>query len=228
MSLEFNPSTDFAAVTDGTEPVTLVRRGRVPGATETVVPHALRRAVATAEARVSNRYNTQKQAPSGGRYTASDATWHLSCAELPDGPRPGDTILDGAGRRWTILEVQRATLGARWQCAARNLAVACGLDDTITILIATYHKGSGGAAEPAWVPWRTGVRARIQPAAVDMAAGPYARQTAARYQVFLEEDVPLNHTHRIQGPDGTIYRVNGTLGAQRIGELQTIDVEVLR
>jgi hypothetical protein len=33
----------------------------------------------------------------------------------------------------------------------------------------------------------------------------------------------VDHTCRIFGPDGTIYTITGSLGADRIGELQVIE-----
>ena len=223
MTVNFDPDADFANAIDGLETVTLRRRGS-SGAT--VVTHALRRAATTREAAVRNRYDTRKEVPSDGRHTASDVTWHLPTEQLGDSPRLGDAIVDGQGRSWTILDVQLTTLRSRWRCAARNLAVVYGLDDTISILKASYVKGDGGAAEPAWRPWKTGVRARIQPAVTETATEHQTRRTTTRYRIFVEEDVAVDHNHCIQGPDGTIYRVRGTHGAERIGELQTIDAEV--
>lgn len=224
MTVNFDPSDDFADVVDGTETVTLKRRG---SGNQTVVTRALRRVVDTREARVRNRYNTWKSVASEGRHTASDAAWHLPSEQLGDAPRLGDLIIDGAGVRWTILDVQLTTLRTRWQCISRNLAVAYGLDDTITILRASYAKGAGGAAEASWRPWKTGVRARVQPAEADVGTAHQARRTTRRFQIFVEEDVTLDHTHRIQGPDGTIYKIKGSNGTQRIDQVQTIDAEVI-
>jgi len=215
MSLNLDPSADFAEVADGTEAVTLRRRGSRPGASGTAIASALRRAVTTREA-----------AESHGRYTASDVTWHLPAEELTGVPRLGDVLVDAEGRRWTILDVQAAALQGRWRCASRNLAVVYALDDTVTILKASYTKEDGGAAEPSWRPWKTGVRARIQPLATTVATEHHARRTATRYRIFVEEDLTLDHTHRIQGADGTVYKVTGTTAAERIGELQTIEAEV--
>jgi hypothetical protein len=50
--------------------------------------------------------------------------------------------------------------------------------------------------------------------------------TTARYRIFVEENIALDHTCRIRGPDGTIYTITGALGAERIGELQVIEAEV--
>ncbi len=223
MTVNFNPDGDFADAIDGLETITLVRRG---SSGTTVVTHALRRAATTGEPTLHNRYNTRKAVPGGGRHTASEVTWHLPTEQLGDSPRLGDAIIDGDGRRWTILDVQLATLRSRWRCTTCNLAVVYGLDDTISILKATYAKGSGGAAEPTWRSWKTGVRARIQPAAAEVGTQHQARQTTVRYQIFVEEDLALDHDYRIRAADGTIYKVRGTLGAERIGELQTIDAEL--
>ncbi len=220
MTVNFDPSDDFAETVDGTETVTLKRRG---SSAETIITHALRRAVNTSEAQVRNVYNTWKAPSGGGRHTAADLTWHLPKEQLSDAPRLGDTIIDGGDRRWTVLDVRLATLETRWQCFARNLSVAYGLDDTVTILKATYAKGDGGAAEPTWNVWKTGVRARIQPAEVDVDTEHQTRRTKRRFQIFVEEDVALDHNHRIEGPDTTIYTIRGTLGAERIDQVQTVD-----
>ena len=214
MPIPFDPSTDFIHSADGLETATLRRRS-TPGALGTVITHALRRSVTTREA-----------AASGGRYTASDVTWHLPVAELAEAPRLGDVLCDAAGRHWTVLDVAQTTLGSRWQCTSRSLAVVYGLDDTITILQATYLKSSDGAMEPTWRPWKTGVRARIQPVSTRTDPRQQSRQTSSRHQIFVEESLSLNHTHRILGPEGTVYKVLGATAAQRIGELQTIDAEV--
>ena len=223
MAVNFDPDDDFADVVDGLETVTLRRRG---SSTQTVVTHTLRRAVDTREARVRNLYNTWKSPASSGRHAASDVTWHLPSEQLSDAPRLGDLIIDGDGQRWTILDVQLATLRTRWQCITRDLAVVYGLDDTVIILKATYVKGDGGAAEPSWHPWKTGIRARVQPAEVAVGTEHQARRTTRRVQIFVEEDVALDHTHRIQGPDGTVYKIHGSTGTQRIDQVQTVDAEV--
>jgi hypothetical protein len=216
MNAGFDPAADFAAAADGSEAVTLLRRGDAPGSPGSVVAHALRRAVGVREAAESN-----------GHYTASDVVWHLPVEELGDPPHLGDVIADAAHQQWTVLEVQLVTLRTRWRCAARSLAIVYALDDTITILKAAYTKSSGGAAQAVWQTWKTGVRARIQPAAAAVGSQHRARQTARRAQIFVVENLALDHHCRIQGPDGSVYRVLGSTGAERIGELQTIEAELL-
>ena len=52
--LMFDPSDDLGTVADGTETVTLLRRGRTPGDAGTVIAHALRRAIMAGEAAIVN------------------------------------------------------------------------------------------------------------------------------------------------------------------------------
>jgi hypothetical protein len=224
----FNPHDDFAAVADGLETVTLLRRGNMPGATGTLVAHALRRAMTASEATIAAAGDVHKQVASGGQQTAADLTWHLSAAELADAPQLGDVIVDGAGQRWTILAVKLTTFGSRWRCTSRNVAVAFGLDDTISVLKAAYVKSACGAAEPMWRTWKTGVRARIQPQETKIVADAETHGAATRYRIFVEEELDLDQTCSIRGADGILYKIVSTSGAQRIGELQVIDAEVMR
>jgi hypothetical protein len=216
MSLSFDPSSDFVRAADGLEPVTLLRGGTSAAAAGTAIAHALRCAVTTREA-----------AASDGRYTASDVVWHLPVAEVSQRPRLGDVLRDAQGVCWVVLDVVESTLGSRWRCTARSLAIAHGLDATITILRAAYPKGTGGAMDPVWQPWRTGISARIEPLSAQTGLEDESRKTTARCRVFIEEQLFLDHRHRILAADGTVYRVLSTTASERIGELPSIDVEVL-
>ncbi len=218
----FDPYDDFATVTDGMEPVTLLRRGADSGDGGTAIAHALRRAISTGEAAIVNRGDVHKNPATDGQCTAADLAWHLPVGELPEAPRLGDVILDAQAQRWTVMAVKRTTLGARWRCETRNVAVAFGLDDTISVLKAA--SGPGGAA---WRTWKTGIRARIQLSDSTIATGADTPYTTRHYRVFVEEDLELDHTCSIRGPDGTLYTITGTVGGDRIGELQVIEVELV-
>jgi hypothetical protein len=214
MNESLNISADFASVADALEPVTFHRRGS-GGPAGHAIAHALRQQVTVREA-----------VASGGRYTATDVTWHLPTSELPTAPRLGDVVCDAEGGRWTVLEVAPATLGSRWRLTARSLAIVYGLDDTITVLQASYVKGDCGAVEATWWPSRTGVRARIQPVAAKNSVQLEVRQTTTQYQIFVEEPLALDASHRIQSSNGTVYKILGVTAAERIGELEQIEAEV--
>ena len=224
----FDPSDDFLTVADGLEPITLLRRGNASAAAGVSVPHALRRILSVSEASIITGGDVNKKVPGGGHHTAADIVWHLPIAELTEEPRLGDAIIDGDGERWTILNVKRLTFGSRWRCEARNVAIAFGLDDTISVLKASYTKSPYGAAVPLWRLWKSGIRARIQPWDVQSDATTETHGSKVRYRIFIEEALDLDHTCCIRGPDGTVYTVIKTSGAERIGELQTIEVRVMR
>ncbi len=226
MTFSFNPGGDLARVADGSETVRLLRRGAAPGSSGIVVAGALRQSANSQQAVVGNRNEIRRPAESDGKLVASDAVWHLPAEQLGEPPRLGDWIVDSTKIRWTILEVQSATLGSRWRLTTRNVAVAHGLDDTVTILKATYAKGPAGAAEATWKTWRTGVRARIQAQNTRVDTEHRTRRAATRYRIFIEQDLELDHTHRVQGSDGTLYKIVGTTGEGRLGEPQTIEAEV--
>jgi len=205
----FDPSGDLANVADGLEAVRVTRRG---SSVSTTVAHALRQAVRTREAQRSQ-----------GRYTAGDVVWHLPASELTEPPRPGDILVDAGGHRWTVLEAGQAALASRWRCVARDLAVLHGLDDYIDVEKAEFAKGTGGADEPSWHVWKAGLPARIQPASAAVRTEHDQQTTTARFKVFLADDVALDHTMRIRGPDGAVYSIVGLSKAESIDALLEID-----
>jgi hypothetical protein len=203
-------SDDFAAVIDGLTPVTVLRPGT---AARIEVTHALRQAV---------RARQSDQTPPAD--DAADVVWHLPAAELSEAPRPGDVILDAGAVRWTILDVRQTMLGARWRCVARDLALEHGLDAYVDVEKVTYVKGSGGADEPSWQIWKTGLRAKIQAHSAVVGQKQERQLTAARFTVLLADDLPIDHTHRIKAADGTIYTITGCRKAERVDALLEIDV----
>ncbi|MGD0516485.1 MAG: head-tail adaptor protein [Thermoguttaceae bacterium] len=223
MSANFDPSADFSRVADNTEAVTLLRRGAASGEAGTVVLHALRRTTQFGEFAAKNRDESRRYVNSDGQCVAADVDWHLPAAELEAPPSIGDMILDRDGRRWTILELELIMLRTRWKCSTRELSIAYGLDDTVAILKAEYAKSDAGAAEPTWRIWRTGVRARIQSLEVKVDVEHSAQRATSTYRIFLQDDLMLDHTHRIRGADGTVFQITAVTGAARLGELQTIE-----
>ncbi len=207
----FNLDHDFVTVTDGLYPVTLTR----PNEPLTVhIAHALRLTIRTEEARHS-----------GGHYTTSDVVWHLPAVELPHAPHLGDVLIDPQGRRWTLLQIQEAAQGRRWRCVARNLTAVHGLDQTVDIEKATYSKSLRGASQVTWAPWRTGLQARIQPRTVAVDERHDRLDAVAQFTVVLAENVEVDQTHRLKGPDGTLYRILASRRAERIDALMELDVE---
>ena len=122
--------------------------------------------------------------------------------------------------------VKLATLRTAGRCETRNVAIAMGLDDTISVLKSTGASNSD-TGEPTWRTWKTGVRARIQPIETKV----FAERRNGRTQPSAIGSSSRRTWNwiipaRIRGADGTIYAVTGATGAQRIGELQVIKAQV--
>jgi hypothetical protein len=210
MTIQFDAGNDLVDVADGLAPVTVTRPGS-SGSTQ--VAHALRRMVRVREIQELD-----------GQYRASDVTWHLPVGEMPSRPRLGDVIIDAEGQRWTVLDVQKASAESRWRCVCRDLAVVHGLDQYVDIEKAAYTKSDDGVDAPAWRAWKTGLKAKIQPVESRTGQRHGRRVTRARFKILLAEDLALDHTHRVRGPDATVYRITGSQRAERIERLMEIDV----
>lgn len=210
MSVGFDPSTDFEDITDGLETITLDRRGSSNNVTVTA---ALQRMISTSELTASN-----------GKLQSGDVRWHLPNAQVTTTPRMGDWIEDAGGNRFQILMVDNATLQNRWMCAARNLRVAYGLEDTITIERAAYAKGDAGAFEETYRIWKTGVRARIQEDVADMVVEAGAQRTTKESNILLEDDYDIRQSDRIRDRRGTFYQIAGTIQKADIGQPFVIGV----
>ena len=210
MTIQFDAGNDLADVADGLGQVTIRRPG---SSNSTQVAHALRRMVKVRELRELD-----------GHYRASDVTWHLPISEMTSRPRLGDVIIDSDGQRWTVLDVRKETTDSRWRCVCRDLAVVHGLDQYVDIEKVTYTKSDGGADVPAWRAWKTGLKAKIQPVETRTGQQHDRRVTTARFKILVAEDLAVDHTHRVKGPDGTVYRITGSQRADRIDRLMEIDV----
>jgi SPP1 family predicted phage head-tail adaptor len=209
MPVDIDIADDLARI-DRLETVTLFAPDADTGVT---VAGALRR-----------RPTRREQEASDGRYLADDVRWHLPAASLSTPPLPGARIIDAAGERWTVLEVERAALGTRYACLCRNLAISGGLDQTVTLQRATWTKDAAGAPVATWRDVRVGLRARLQP--IDGAAEVARDQptTKRRYRVYLEERLSIDQDCRIIH-DGRAYRVTGYEMPERIDRLLVVLVE---
>lgn len=206
MSVSFDPSDDLSYC-DGLETVTL---RQLSGASGGVVIGALRRQMRTSEVESSN-----------GRSLATDLVWHLPADQLSIAPAVGSVITDASGVRYVVLEAQRATLGARWQCRARNLAIVSGLDQPVTLQQATWTKTPSGAQVAVWHDVQIGLPARIQPQQADISIEYDRRLTRVTHKIFVADDIEVDHTFRIMSGD-ELYRVLGYERPEQLDGLFTI------
>jgi head-tail adaptor len=188
----------------------------LPGnSTPVAVAGALRRSVTTREAEASD-----------GTYTASDLKWHLPVAQLESAPPLGSVITAADGEPWTVLEVAAQTLGERWLCWTRNLVIAGGLNQTITIQQATWTKTASGAPQATWTDYRTDLPARVQPISSRIEVQHDQRLARVTHQVFLAEQVLVDQNFRVLH-DGAVYNLLGYREPDRIDRLIVLDVELV-
>lgn len=222
MTTDLDAKGDFALLAEDRTRVVLCRRG----GEETPIDGAVRFPAALRELSADQRgvkTGDGHYKPSFGQVVAGDAVWHLPQPAGIAAPRLGDVLRDARGERWTILGVESLDRTGRWRCLARNLAVAAGLDDYVDIERFDPAGGESGA----WRTWRTGVRARIQPSSAKVLVRQQTRSTVQRFRIFLEEDLPIDHRHRIRGAGGRRYTVVAYQAAERIGELLQVEAEVI-
>jgi hypothetical protein len=205
MSLELTIHDDFSTILDGVEAISLQRHG---SADTVAVPKAWRYSAETAEA----------QAGFSG-VVRSDVVWQFVWDEAVDRPRVGDSLVDATNECWTILAVVERGNKSRLQCITRNLRIVHQLDDRVEIQQAIWEDVGSGPEITGWTTLRTAVPARIQPdrTTVDHAADPPT--STATFRVLLADDTPLDHNHRLVGPDGTVYQVQEYSQAERIDAL---------
>jgi hypothetical protein len=218
----FDPTNDLIVVADSTESVTLLRRGSTPGSAGATIAHALRRAVTAGEATIINSGDVEKQVPSGGKLLAHTLVWHLPVAELADSPQLGDVIVDGGGVRWTVMTVKMTTVGTRWRCECKNVRVAAGWNNTVSI-----QTNTGTVASPVWQTKQSGVLSRVQAMEAVFDTDADTPTTTTTYRIFVAENVDLDHTCRVVAEDGTAYSILNTSGMDRIGEIQVIEAKIV-
>ncbi len=195
------PTPFDMACFDGQETVRL----QAPGALVSVdVSGALR-----------TRARTQEARPSGGIVLATDVYWHLPANAVVEQPQLGTRIIDTPGTVWTVLRVDRETLGSRWQCLSRNLSLALGLEHVINIERATWSKDTAGAPVATWSLLRAGMKARVQPIAAAHEVRQGQRLERVSHEIHLAEALALDENHRIVQGD-VVYNVRGYAAPDRI------------
>ncbi|MGE3406809.1 MAG: hypothetical protein AB7I37_08350 [Pirellulales bacterium] len=201
------------SVFDGTETVTLRARGEVAGP---LVAGALRRQAVRQEAQ-----------PGDGTCLSADVRWHLPAGGLPDEPLPGATIVDSQGEVWTVLAAELQTLGSRYVCTCRNLAIAGGLNEYVTLQTAVWTLEQHGAPLAAWSHAGPPLRARLQLQTAEPQSPHGQPGLSRRYRIYLAETIPLTASSRFLH-NGIPYRITGHHQPERIDALFVVEAEEMR
>jgi hypothetical protein len=213
MAIELDVADDFGAIIDLTEAVTLKRSGSA----ETIaIPNTW-------------RYSslTQQAEPGMPGVAQDDVVWQFGWEPEVPPPRIGDLIIDGDNACWKILSIEERSAKTRLRCVTRNLQIVHQLNDCVEIQTAVWEDSGSGPEIVGWMPLRPAVPARIQPdrTTVDNATDPPTSTVQCR--VMLHDDTPLDHNHRLIGPDGTIYQLVEYSRAERIDTLPVATVKKL-
>lgn len=206
MTLATDIAGDFALVADNLEAATLKRPG---SSATTAITNALRRAISTDQA-----------AESQGKYTRSDVVWHFPVSEGT--PHVGDILVPttAPSERWTILDYSKETLGARWRCVCRDIAIAFGLSQVFTIRQVQTKRGPRDAAADysQFKEVRTGFRGKLQVDSItpEVSDGRQGGTVTARF--YMYEAFELDGTHLVVEANGTEWGVESYLGLEEIGQ----------
>jgi hypothetical protein len=198
--MELDVASDLSVIVDGTEVVTLRRRG----SSATVAVSAAWRA----------NVQDREAEPAGGAVVQADAEWQLQLAGS-ERPHVGDVVIDGAGRHWIVLVVDHLPRLSRWKCETRELRITYGCGERVDIERPVWSEGE----TPEIVGWTylvTAIPVRIQPVEFDLDADSNSQ---AVFRVILGEPLDLAPHDRLTAGDGTTYSVRSFEQAERIDAL---------
>lgn len=146
----FDPEPDFRRTVDGLEGVRIVARNRAGLGW-------------TAHAKRTSEHASDAAAD---RIEGGEATWRLDGRNLRRPPIAGDELIDGDGRAWRVLSVQRALGGVRYVCRCRDLTQA-GLTERATVSVGRAERGALGEGATRWQVHLAGVAVRLDPTGSD-------------------------------------------------------------
>jgi hypothetical protein len=213
MTIELNIADDFDAILDITEAVTLKRRA----------------SAATIAIAKAWRYSSlsQQAEPAMPGVAQTDVVWQFGWEQAVDPPRIGDSIVDVSNDCWTIFSVEVRGAKTRLRCVTRNLQIVHQLLDRVEIQTAVWEDSGSGPEIVGWTTLLSAVPARIQPdqTTIDNTVDPPT--SIASFRVMLADETPLDHNHRLIGPDGAIYQLVEYMQAERIDALPVAMVKRL-
>lgn len=203
---------------DNVEEVTF-RSNRSNSATPYTISSALGRAPNWKELQASN-----------GAYTGQDKVWNLPASLVTaagavgiDLPKPGDTIIDESDATWTVLQVALNTWKTVWRLMCRNLSLAYGLRDTISIERGRLTRDAAGSPLTTWEAVYEDIPARVQ--LVSQAPVEWLGVSGAQgdYMVVVDRQLTLSmQFERVKFGDEYL-EIKAYRNPQRIDELPILD-----
>lgn len=136
---------------------------------------------------------TKELAASAGRYTGSDLVW-LIPKTIADAAglgniKPHDRVIDFDDNSYTVLEAAEQTLRTIWRLVTRNMRIAAGLHDAVSLQHPTITQTSAGGRSVSWTTISAAVVCRVQPRQTEVFDDRGVRSTTTVYDVYFEEDI---------------------------------------
>lgn len=127
-------------------------------------------------------------------------------------PQVASTIIDGDGNGYVILSIKHPYLSNFWGCRTRSsvLADTFDLDDTVTLLVATYTKDPGLGKKTSHTPDATftDVAAKIMLRSSDSEQSSGQDQFVERYDVYVDQDIgQVNNGDLLRDGNGKLYQI---------------------
>lgn len=204
---------------NNTEAVTLTSHQNAPAGDKAfALPTAKRRAP-----------KWKELAASGGVYTGQDLVWLLPQTVVSAAgaignrqPKPADTIEDAAGNVWTVLEAAYNAIRSTWMLTCRNLVLAYGLTDTLSVKRPSLTTDAAGGRTYTYTTVYTGILARIQETDTQSKDERGKRVTVKDYTIYVGTRLVLTIEDQVIDQADNVYEVLGTQDADRIDQLQQV------
>lgn len=168
-------------------------------------------------------------ATSGGAYTAGDRAWLIPVQRLPSGvtPKIADRVLDAGGTAWTVLDAGLNTWQTWWRLTTRNIVLAAGLTEDLTLWQPTNGQDDAGVRQPTYTLAAT-VVGRVQEVEASAQEQMGKRQTVRRFQAWVGQRVYPSVDWQLRDAAGQVYQIAAWRGADRWDVLQELDLEIVR
>lgn len=164
---------------------------------------------------------------SNGVYRTDDIIWTSDTATFNIAslvPKPRDYIT-ADGNTYTVLEAIKSPIASFYKLITRDLSLANGLTDTITIQTATISIDASGGITKSWAAVHTSIAARVQPEQTTAFEERGIKSSQVRYQVFVAVNPTVTNSAgdwgRIVFGSDTL-EIDGLTRSEQIGELAVI------
>lgn len=218
MSVELDLSTDYK-VFGGLAAVTCYR-ARSPQIGNN---WNTRSGISIADARIQ-KINMVEVEPTAGVYDRADTRIRLPAVLMTAAgyvPSIGDTIEAADKALWIVLAVGHPRFNNSWSCECRQLLIAGGLCDLVSLLSATVTNVHGSKVT-AHTATQTHVAARIQPMDEQEVNLQARLGFDVNYRIFTETDVAAGYDDLFEDEaTNTLYEIKSSGARKRIDVLST-------